>query len=126
MLVRRILVVDDAPDMRAIAELSLTALGGFEVELAASGAEAIERVAAHTPDLVLLDVMMPGMDGIETLARLRAESAGAPPPVVFLTADAREADVSRYLALGAVGVIAKPFDPMDLPERIRELVAGLP
>ena len=122
---RRILLVDDDPDIRQIAALSLRRIGQFEVELAASGPEAIEIVSAHPPDLVLLDVSMPGMDGPATLKALRAIPAGSQVPVVFFTATSSEVEVARLCALGAVAVIPKPFDVAALPSRVRDILGGI-
>ena len=119
----RVLIVDDEPDIRTIGELSLSAIGGWQVVQAASGAEALERLAADRPDLVLLDVMMPGMDGPTTLAKMRETEAGQHLPVIFMTARTQRSDVESYLELGAIGVIAKPFEPMTLADEIRNIVA---
>jgi len=120
---RRLLLVDDAPDVRAIARLSLERVGGWTVVPAASGREALAAADGDGPfDAVLLDVMMPGMDGPSTLAALRAGGLAAEVPVVFLTARAQPTDRQRLRALGAVGVIAKPFDPLTLPDDLRRLV----
>ncbi|HZI11668.1 MAG TPA: response regulator, partial [Myxococcus sp.] len=90
--------------------------------LASSGAEALEKAAAEKPDLILLDVMMPVMDGPTTFAKLRAQEATAHTPIIFMTAKIQKQEVARYLELGALGVIGKPFDPMTLPQEIRKLV----
>ncbi len=119
---RRVLVVDDEPDIRSVAGLALDRVGGMDVMVAASGAEALQLAMASPPDAIVLDVMMPGMDGPATLEALRAEPATAEVPVVFLTAKAQAAELERLLALGADGVLAKPFDPMTLAA---ELVAVL-
>lgn len=121
-----ILFVDDDLAIRRIAKLALEIVGGWTIELAASGAQALESAARSAPDLVVLDVFMPDMDGPATLANLRRlEAAAADAPVIFLTARAAEADVAHYLGLGACGVIAKPFDPMTLAQQIRAIVAAL-
>ncbi len=117
----RILLVEDEPDIRTVAQLSLTALGGLTVECCASGAEALERIPEFRPDMVLLDVMMPGMDGPSTLGRLRADSATARIPVVFMTARVQPQEVVAYRAIGAIDVVAKPFDPMALPQQLRDI-----
>lgn len=117
----RILLVDDEQDIRTVAQLSLTALGGFTVECCASGAEALERVRGFRPDLVLLDVMMPGLDGPATLGRLRAEPDTAAVPVVFVTARVQPQEVLAYKLIGAADVVAKPFDPMTLPRLLQEI-----
>ena len=117
-------MVDDEPHLRRIAELSLARVGKWDVVLAASGPEAIDAAARTKPDLVLLDVMMPDMDGPDTLRALKAQPATAEIPVIFITAKVQAREVERYLALGAAGVIYKPFDPMTLPEQIREVLAG--
>ncbi len=119
-----VLLVDDEPDIRRIGELTLRAVGKLNVLLAASGLEAIELVLRERPDLVLLDVVMPGLDGPETFARLRALDEGRDLPVIFLTARSHAAEVDRLRALGATGVLAKPFDPMTLPARVREIFAA--
>ena len=119
MEIRNILLVDDEADIRTVAELCLRELGGFTVVLAASGPEALEVLAGASFDLVLLDVMMPGMDGPTTLASLRA--AGVHTPVVFMTAKVGADEVARYRALGVVAVIAKPFDVLALPAQIRAI-----
>lgn len=111
----RVLMVDDDPDLRAMAHLSLTAVGGFEVELCPSGAEALARACSFAPDLVLLDVSMPELDGPTTLGRLRALPCMDSVPIVFMTANTQPSEVQVLLALGAAGVIPKPFDPMGLP-----------
>ncbi|MEQ8666849.1 MAG: response regulator [Rhodospirillales bacterium] len=121
---RTILYVEDEPDIQAIAELSLQVVGGFEVTLCGSGAEALEKAPAIDPDLILLDVMMPGMDGPETLAKMREIDALKNKPVVFLTAKTGADDIDRLKALGALEVVAKPFDPMELPDRIRTIWAA--
>lgn len=117
----RVLIVDDDPDIRAMAYLSLTAVGGLEVELCPSGAEALARVPVVLPDLVLLDVAMPEMDGPTTLGRLRTLSCMDGVPVVFLTANTIPSEVQALLAQGASGVIPKPFDPMDLSAALLEI-----
>ncbi len=122
MSVRRILLVDDDPDIRQIAALSLRRIGQFEVRLAASGQEALEAAASEPPDLVLLDVSMPGMDGPATLDALRAIPAASRVPVVFFTATSSEAEVARLCALGAVAVIPKPFDVAALPRCVRDIL----
>jgi CheY-like chemotaxis protein len=124
MAIRKVLLVDDEDDIRTIGNLSLSRVGGWQTVLASSGAEAVTKAAAEQPDLILLDVMMPGMDGPTTFGRLRADPATAATPVIFMTAKVQKQEVARYLELGAVGVIAKPFDPMTLPGEIRRLVPG--
>lgn len=122
----RILVVEDEPDIREIVRLSLETVGGFAVQVCRSGEEAIAASADARPDLILLDVMMPGLDGPSTLARLRAIPAVADVPVIFMTAKAQRHEVERFLALGAAEVIAKPFDPMTLADKIRSVWARIP
>lgn len=117
----RVLMVDDDPDIRAMAHLSLTAVGGLEVELCPSGAEALARVPNLAPHLVLMDVSMPEMDGPTTLGRLRALPCMEGVPVVFMTANTQPSEVQALLTLGAAGVIPKPFDPMQLPATLLEI-----
>jgi len=117
----RILMVEDDPDIRAVAHLSLTAVGGFTVALCASGEEALAQAEAFAPDLLLLDVMMPGMDGPATLAALRAKPALAGVPALFMTAKVQPQEVAHYRDLGAADVLPKPFDPMALPGQLRAL-----
>jgi two-component system, OmpR family, response regulator len=118
---RRILMVEDEPDIQAVARVALEAVGGFTVEMCSSGKEALDRVLRCNPDLILMDVMMPGMDGPSTLLQLRAEPATASFPVIFMTAKVQSHEVARYKDIGGLGVIAKPFDPMTLAASVRSL-----
>jgi CheY-like chemotaxis protein len=113
--------VEDEPDIQAVAKLALEMLGGFKVRLCTNGQEALAAVHEFAPDLILLDVMMPGMDGPSTLERLRADPATAGIPVIFLTAKVQPAEVVHYQSLGALTVIAKPFDPMTLAAQVRQI-----
>jgi two-component system OmpR family response regulator len=117
----RILMVEDEPDIQAVAQIALETVGGLQVEICSSGREALDRVASVAPDLVLMDVMMPGLDGPSTLQALRANPATAAFPIIFMTAKVQSHEVSRYIGLGALGVIAKPFDPMTLASTIRSM-----
>jgi CheY-like chemotaxis protein len=114
-----VLLIDDEPDIREVAQLSLGAVAGWDVLTADNGAEGLEIAAERQPDAILLDVMMPGLDGPSTLARLREDPETAAVPVVFLTAKAREAEIDRLRGLGAAGVLTKPFDPMTLARELR-------
>lgn len=116
----RVLLADDDPDIRLVARLALMR-GGFDVTAVDSGLAVLEQVASVRPDVILLDWMMPGMDGTETCARLKADPATAAVPVVFLTA--RPADSSLAKALGAAGTIAKPFDPLALARQVADILA---
>lgn len=120
---QRILMVDDDSDIRTVAEISLTAVGGFTVEVCASGPEALEKAPAFGPDLILLDVMMPGMDGPTTLKGLREIPALAQTPVIFMTAKVQPQEVAQLVACGALDVLAKPFDPMALSDALRRIWA---
>lgn len=120
-VLKRILCVEDESDIRAVAEMALTSVGGFTVLSCASGSEAIDKAAAFRPDLMLLDVMMPGMDGPESLKRLRALPGLEAVPAVFLTAKALPSEIARYKKLGALDVIAKPFDPMTLADQVNQI-----
>ena len=122
---RRILLVEDDPDIRAIAQLAMESVGRLEVRGCASGCEALDAVDGFKPDLILLDVMMPGMDGPSTLEALRRRAGGDAVPVVFMTARCSPAEAVHYRNLGAAGVIAKPFDPMALCDEINEIWAQL-
>jgi CheY-like chemotaxis protein len=121
----RILFVEDDPDIQTVARMALEAVGGFRVLPCSSGAEALERVGLFAPDLILLDVMMPGMDGLATLEALRRLPETASIPVVFMTAKVQAQEVARYREVGAVDVIAKPFDPMTLPATVRSIWSRL-
>ncbi|MFM9428773.1 CheY-like chemotaxis protein [Variovorax sp. GrIS 2.14] len=116
---RRVMCVEDDADIRLILEFSLRAVGGLEVCLVASGQAALAQVEAFQPDLVLLDVMMPGWSGPQTLQALRDLPCMAGVPVVFLTAKAMPDQVEDLLQYGATGVIVKPFDPVRLPQDVR-------
>lgn len=118
---QRVLYVEDDPDIQMVAQMALEVVGGLTLRTCSSGQEAVQAAASFNPDLILLDVMMPGMDGPATLAELRKLPATAATPVVFMTAKVQTAEVTHYKSLGAVGVIAKPFDPMELPQQVRQL-----
>lgn len=118
---KRILYVEDEPDIQTVAKLALEMVGGFTLETCSSGQEALDKAAAFAPQLLLLDVMMPGMDGPATLARLRALPATANVPAIFMTAKVQPGEVEQYRRLGAIDVIPKPFDPMTLSETIRNV-----
>ena len=120
------LYVDDEAVLLKVTRATLERLGGFTVAVANSGPEGLVNAAAFKPDLILLDVMMPGMDGPATLQALRAEPATAAIPVVFITAKAQAREVNRFKSLGAAGVVTKPFEPKELPGTLRRIWAELP
>ena len=120
---RRVLLVDDEDDIREVARMSLSAVAGWEVVTAASGREALDAGGASAPyDVVLLDVMMPGLDGPGTLPLLRERDWGRDVPVIFLTAKVQPADRRALGALGAAGIVGKPFDPMTLATEIEAIL----
>jgi CheY-like chemotaxis protein len=119
---RRILVVDDDDAIREVAQMALEIVGGFEVRTASSGLEAKRLVDQVHPDAVLLDVMMPGMDGPTFLALMRSEESTRALPIVFLTAKIQAGDRRDWDQLDVAGTIAKPFDPMKLPGEIARLL----
>jgi CheY-like chemotaxis protein len=116
---RLVLLVDDEDDIRLVAKACLERLGGWRVQSASSGLDALELAHADRPDAIVLDVMMPDLDGPGTLARLRADPATADIPVLFLTAKAQASDRAELESLGAEAVLTKPFDPMTLADQIR-------
>lgn len=119
-----VLVVDDDDSIREVATLALELVGGWKVSSAGSGQEALDVAREAQPDAVLLDVMMPGMDGLATLAHLREDPATAAIPVILMTAKAATGEEPEWQGLDIAGVIAKPFDPMSLTTRVRELLDG--
>ena len=119
-MLKKILLVEDDPTLRAVAKVALERVGGFIVEECQSGLEALAKAPVFNPDLVLLDVMLPEMDGPETMAALREQAATSEIPVVFLTAKVRRPEVTALEQSGALGVLCKPFDPMRLSEQVRE------
>ena len=123
---KTVLYVDDEPDIREVVELSLALSADLTVHTCASGEEALRRAPQLRPDILLLDVMMPGMDGPTTMQRLRELPELARTPVVFMTAKAMPQEVARFKELGAVAVIAKPFDPMQLASQVDAIWRGLP
>ncbi len=116
--------VEDDSDIRSIVELALGDLGGMNVSLFENGAAAVAGMEETAPQMILLDVMMPGMDGLETLSRLRAMPALSNTPCVFMTAKAQPSEIHRYVEAGALGVITKPFDPMTLADQVRDFWNG--
>ncbi|MGI8773716.1 MAG: response regulator [Actinomycetota bacterium] len=121
-MTKRVMVVDDEEDIREVAQLSLVAVGGFEVIPVGSGLEALDKAVEESPDAILLDVMMPGQDGPDTFASLRADPRTSGIPVVFLTAKAQTEERTYLESLGAAGVLAKPFDPMGLANELSRLL----
>jgi len=115
----KILHVEDDLDIQAIAQIALETIGGFEILQCSSGQEALKAAPDFKPDLFLLDVMMPGMTGPETLAALRELPGMADVPAIFMTAKAQRDEVAEFLALGAIEVVVKPFEPMELAGEIR-------
>jgi two-component system, OmpR family, response regulator len=118
----KILVIDDDADIRSIARLGLSRVGGMTVIEATSGGEGVRKAQDERPDVILLDMMMPTMDGVETLSALRSQLATAMTPVIFLTAKAPGHEVERMTSLGAAGVLVKPFDPRTLSQDVRAIV----
>ena len=119
--IERILYVEDEPDIQAVAKLALEQVGGYTLEVCNSGQEALDKAEQFLPHLILLDVMMPEMDGPTTLNKLRDIQGLQNIPAIFMTARVQPHEIEEYIALGAVDVIAKPFDPMTLSSQIREI-----
>ncbi len=122
----RVLIVDDDDDIRTIAAIALRTVGKMSVSSARSALDAFEMLQVQLPDLLLLDVMMPGMDGAAFFQSLKEQPHLAHIPVVFMTARAHGGEIERYLAMGAAGFVAKPFDPMTLAERLRSILRAVP
>jgi len=114
----RILIIDDEDDIREVAAMSLETVAGWEVMVANSGAQGLTRAATYKPDAILLDVMMPGMDGPTTFRELRKNPVTAKIPVLFLTAKVQATDRRRFADLGIHAVLVKPFDPLTLSTQI--------
>lgn len=121
---RKIIVVEDNQDIRTILKAALEMVGGLEVRACESGTEALDAIAEFAPQLMLLDVMMPDLDGPGVLCRLRQRPDTAALPVVFLTAKAAPSEIARLRALGALDVLTKPFDPMTLHEQVKAIWAA--
>ena len=121
----RVLCVEDDDDIRRILRLSLQKIGGMTVELVADPAEAMESILAFRPELVMLDWMMPQIDGPALLRKMRENPATRGLPIVFVTAKASQRELAELKALGAAGAISKPFSPRDLPDQLRSIWNGL-
>ena len=124
MNISKVMIVDDDEDIRLVTELAVRRIGNWEVVTAASGEEALVLARSERPDVILLDVMMPRLDGPATMAKLREEPTTAGIPVIFLTAKVQHHEIEGYLAGGASGVICKPFDATSLPDEIRCILRG--
>lgn len=122
MNIRRVLLVDDDRNIRRIAEITLTQVGGFEVFTAGSSAEALRLANEVLPDVILLDVIMPDLDGVGTFKLLREQPQTAAIPVILLTAQVTKGEYNDYENLGLAGIIVKPFDPMLLPEQMLQIL----
>ncbi|MCU1718876.1 response regulator [Pseudomonas sp. 5P_3.1_Bac2] len=118
---KRILHIEDDPSIQAVTKLALEALGGFSVRSCSSGQQALEQLLEFAPDFILLDVMMPDMDGPQTLIQISQLIDIQQVPVVFMTAKVQPAQIAHYLSLGAQDVIIKPFDPMQLAKQVRHI-----
>jgi two-component system OmpR family response regulator len=118
---KKILMVEDDPDIQTVAQFALEAVGQFNVRVCGDGRTALEECATFSPDLVLLDVMMPDMDGPSVLRALRANSQLAHTPIVFMTAKVQPQEIAHYKELGALDVITKPFDPMTLADSVSKI-----
>jgi len=123
---KRVLYVDDEPDIREVVQMSLSLVDGLDVQVCESGDRALQIIPQLRPDLVLLDVMMPGMDGPSTLQKMRTTPGLDKIPVVFMTAKAMPQEVARFRELGAASVIAKPFDPIQLGNQVIAVWEGIP
>jgi CheY-like chemotaxis protein len=121
---KHILLVDDEDDIREVAGISLEAVGGWQVSRASSGVEGIAKALAERPDAILLDVMMPGIDGTTTFKRLQAHPQTRSIPVILLTAKVQTADRHRFEELGVAGMLTKPFDPMALSDQVAAILAN--
>lgn len=119
---RRILLVDDNDDVRALATLSLARVGGHDVHAVDSGAACLDELTRWAPEVIVLDVMMPGMDGPSTMQRIRGNPETAHIPVVFLTASIAESELEPLRRLGATGLLSKPFDPLRLAADLAAIV----
>jgi len=116
-----IMLVEDEPDILEVARLALEATGPFTIHPCNSGQKAIDTAPVVKPDLIILDMMMPGMDGLTTLALLRQNVELKSIPVIFMTAKAQTNEMKHYIERGAIGAISKPFDPMHLAEEVRQI-----
>ena len=121
MLLERVMHVEDDESIRAVAEIALTDVAGFTLLSCDSGQSALAQAEAFAPQLILLDVMMPQMDGLQTLAALRLLPTLQHTPVVFMTAKIQQAEKQRYLDAGAIGIIEKPFEPMELGDILKAM-----
>ena len=119
---KKILIIDDEDDIREVAALSLESVAGWEVVTASSGSQGLARAVEHQPDAILLDVMMPGMDGPTTFRELRKNPATAKIPVLLLTAKVQSSDQRRFADLGVESILFKPFDPMTLADQISSVL----
>ena len=122
MQIRKVLLAEDDEDIQKVARMSLQFRGGWEVSLATNGVECLNLAAKDPPDLILLDCMMPTLDGYETCRRLKQDPVLRHIPVIFLTARAQETEIKKGLLLGAVGYLVKPFNPMSLAAEILQIL----
>ena len=120
-VLERILYAEDEPDIQEVASLALEMVGGFTLKTCNSGLEAVAEIEAFEPQLLLFDVMMPGLDGPSALAKIREIDAYKTTPAVFMTAKVQPNEIQQYLDMGAVDVIPKPFDPMTVAEQLQEI-----
>jgi len=118
----RILIAEDERDIRELVTISLRGLGGFDVTQAVNGVEAVERARAEHPDLILMDVRMPKMNGYEACRRLKESAETKDIPIVFLSAKGQESEIQKGLTVGAVQYILKPFAPDELVREVRSLL----
>lgn len=122
MTIRKVLIVDDDEDVRNITDLAVTRIGKWETVLASGGREGVEKARSTLPDVILLDVMMPDVDGPTALGLLLADPNTANIPVIFLTAKTQHGEIESYKALGACGVIVKPFEVATFADQVRQIV----
>lgn len=118
----KVLIIDDEEDIRSIASMSLGILGGIDVVEADGGEDGISKAAELQPDAILLDMMMPVLDGPGTLAKLRENAATKHIPVIFLTARAMTSEVEKLKQMGATGILTKPFDPTTLASQVKAIL----
>ncbi len=123
---QRICYVEDDEDIQRIVRMSLERVGKMTVDVVSDSLTAIARIASFKPDLVMLDWMMPGMDGPTLFRKMKEDPEASKLPVVFITAKATQRDTDELMALGAAGMISKPFSPKDLPDQLRAIWAKLP